>query len=118
MTAEGTSAQLCDERARELSRGPLGGGPVREQAEAGGTGPAHGGAEGAGGHQGVEPLLEVGAQRERGGFEVVVERGAELVRRGGSQPLERTGVQRLATRVKTIQLGIDGGRGEPVGDRG
>src|SRR3954447_7520725 len=71
--AEGTSAQLCHERTGQLHRRALRGLAVGEQAEAGRARAADRRAQRARPEEGVDPVLQVGAERERRRLEVVLE---------------------------------------------
>src|SRR5215207_934717 len=117
MEPQGMSAQLARERSRDRGGGLLCGAPVREEAEAGGPRAAHGGAEGAGGAERFELLLEIGSQRERGLLEVVLERGGELGWVRPREPAQRARVELGAPATETVQLGINRSGGEAVGVR-
>src|SRR5918998_814911 len=73
-----TSAGPGHERARDRGRGPLRRFGLLEDAEAAGPGAADGGAEGAACDELLEPAGQVGAEREGGLLEVVVEGGREV----------------------------------------
>jgi hypothetical protein len=109
MTAEGMSARVCHERARQLRGRLLGGRSVREHPEAGRARPADSDTERAGRCERVEPGPELGAQREGRGLQVVVEPGGELLSPGAGQGTERVGIEGvLAGAVQAIELGVDG----------
>ena len=82
MSPEGTSAEPAHDRALDRRGRRLRGGPIVEQAEAGGSRAAHRGAERALGAEALERRGEVWPQRERGRLEVVLEPGGQLGRTG------------------------------------